>query len=64
MSLERGVMLCLLNQELFPEPGRPMASTTTPLEGVPDDGAAEAGGGAAISVPEEAAGESVEEDSG
>ena len=41
-----------------------MASTTTPLEGVPDDGAAEAGGGAAISVPEDAAGESVEEDSG
>ena len=31
MSLESGVTLCRLNQELLPDPGSPMASTTTPL---------------------------------
>src|SRR5258707_5353539 len=30
-SLESGVMLLRLNQELLPEPGRPMERTTTPL---------------------------------
>jgi len=25
-------MLCRLNQELFPDPGSPIAKTTTPLE--------------------------------
>src|SRR5207244_286843 len=31
MLLESGVTLCRLNQELLPDPGSPMASTTTPL---------------------------------
>src|SRR3989442_12173978 len=31
MSLESGVILCRLNQELLPDPGRPIARTTTPL---------------------------------
>src|SRR5882724_4937460 len=30
-SLESGVMLLRLNQELLPEPGRPIERTTTPL---------------------------------
>src|SRR6266436_8070366 len=30
-SLESGVMLLRLNQELLPEPGRPIDRTTTPL---------------------------------
>src|SRR2546427_10947776 len=30
-SLESGVILCRLNQELLPDPGRPIARTTTPL---------------------------------
>src|SRR6266851_5215120 len=33
MSLESGITLCRLNQELLPEPGRPIASTTRPLGG-------------------------------
>jgi hypothetical protein len=33
MSLESGVMLWRLNHELLPEPGSPIASTTTPFEG-------------------------------
>src|ERR1700739_1978188 len=33
ISLERGVMLLRLNQELLPEPGRPMARMTAPLGG-------------------------------
>src|ERR1700719_1479411 len=32
-SLESGVMLWRLNHELLPDPGNPIASTTTPLEG-------------------------------
>ena len=32
MSLESGVMLCRLNQELLPDPGNPMARTTVPFE--------------------------------
>ena len=32
MSLESGVMLWRLNQELFPDPGSPMARTTVPFE--------------------------------
>src|ERR1700730_12580864 len=32
MSLERGVTLWRLNQELFPDPGNPMARTTVPFE--------------------------------
>src|SRR5216683_7926520 len=32
MSLESGVMLCRLNQELFPDPGSPIARTTVPFE--------------------------------
>ncbi len=31
MSLDRGVMLLRLNQELLPEPGKPIASTTVPF---------------------------------
>ena len=31
MSLESGATLWRLNQELLPEPGRPIASTTMPL---------------------------------
>src|SRR5712692_2339601 len=31
MSLESGLMLCRLNQELLPDPGRPIARTTTPF---------------------------------
>src|SRR6266478_4547105 len=30
-SLERGDILCRLNHELLPEPGRPIAKTTTPF---------------------------------
>src|ERR1700739_770490 len=33
MSLESGVILLRLNQELLPEPGRPMARMTAPLGG-------------------------------
>ena len=33
MSLDNGTTLCRLNQELLPEPGSPMASTTMPLGG-------------------------------
>src|SRR6476619_6084453 len=32
MSLESGLRLWRLNQELLPEPGSPIASTTVPLE--------------------------------
>src|SRR6202161_3468572 len=32
-SLERGVRLWRLNHELLPEPGSPIASTTTPFGG-------------------------------
>src|SRR5580658_10330508 len=41
-SLESGVMLWRLNHELLPDPGNPIASTTTPLEG---RGASTSGGG-------------------
>ncbi len=37
-SLESGVMLWRLNHELFPDPGNPIARTTTPLEGRGDSG--------------------------
>ena len=30
-SLESGEILCRLNHELFPDPGRPIAKTTTPF---------------------------------
>src|SRR3984885_14867562 len=33
MSLDSGTTLWRLNQELLPEPGSPMASTTTPFGG-------------------------------
>jgi len=33
MSLESGTTLCRLNQELLPDPGRPIASTTMPFGG-------------------------------
>src|SRR5437016_5031199 len=36
-------MLCRLNHELFPDPGRPIASTTTPLLGRGDSGVDTAG---------------------
>src|SRR6202142_3483916 len=52
MSLESGVMLWRLNQELLPEPGRPTARITAPL-GVPcgREGAAGAGNAADESSP-------------
>jgi hypothetical protein len=33
-------MLCLLNHELLPEPGKPIASTTVPLLGRLETGTA------------------------
>ena len=33
MSLDSGITLCRLNHELFPEPGKPIARTTTPFGG-------------------------------
>src|SRR6516165_3149476 len=54
MSLERGRILCRLNQVLFPDPGRPMERMTAPF-GFFDGGAdtcagANAADGSAISV--------------
>src|ERR1039458_7426354 len=43
-SLESGEMLWRLNQELLPDPGSPIASTTTPFEG---RGVSASGGAAA-----------------
>ena len=60
MSLERGTTLWRLNQELLPEPGSPMASTTTPF------GARAAAVGAAgtLGVATDAAGASASPASG